>query len=108
MACCLLHNYIRQEMLIDPFKNKSECDEGTRDHEVAQEDDNITHVGTFQRGQEMLIGPFKNKSGCDEGTRDHEVAQEDDNITHVGTSNEWTSFRDNLAQSMFRSWNGNT
>ncbi|GKD38736.1 hypothetical protein Tco_1258943, partial [Tanacetum coccineum] len=58
--------------------------------------------------QEMLIGPFKNKSECDEGTRDHEVAQEDDNITHVGTSNEWTSFRDNLAQSMFRSWNGNT
>ncbi|GJR60130.1 ALP1-like protein [Tanacetum coccineum] len=64
MACCLLHNYI---------------------------------------GQEMLIGPFKNKSGCDEGTRDHEVAQEDDNITHVGTSNEWTSFRDNLAQSMSKS-----
>ncbi|GJS01426.1 ALP1-like protein [Tanacetum coccineum] len=43
MACCLLHNYIGQEMLIGPFKNKSGCDEGTRDHEVAQEDDNITH-----------------------------------------------------------------
>ncbi|GKB71890.1 ALP1-like protein [Tanacetum coccineum] len=52
--------------------------------------------------------PLENESESDEGAEDHEVAQEDDNITHVGTSNEWTSFRDNLAQSMFGSWNANT
>lgn len=64
MACCLLHNYIRQEMSNDPFENEYELDEGTGDDGVGQED----------------------------------------NITHVGTSNEWTTFRDNFAQSMFESW----
>lgn len=68
MACCLLHNYIRQEMPIDPFEDDNQPDEGTED-----------------------LG----------------VGQEDDNITNVGTSNEWTSFRDNLAQTMFESWNAN-
>jgi len=29
----------------------------------------------------------------------------EDNITFIGTSNEWTTFRNNLAQSMFDSWN---
>lgn len=27
MACCLLHNYIRHEMTIDPFENRFELDE---------------------------------------------------------------------------------
>nr|GEZ54069.1 protein ALP1-like [Tanacetum cinerariifolium] len=66
MPCCLLHNYIRQEMPIDPLENDYEPDEGTEDFGVGQQDDNTANVGT---------------------------------------SNEWTSFRDNLAQSMFESWN---
>ncbi|KAI3509973.1 hypothetical protein L1887_25498 [Cichorium endivia] len=63
MACCLLHNFIRQEMLVDPFEN-SELDEGTGD------------VG----------------------------GENDDNVTSVGISDEWTAFRNNLAQTMFDSW----
>ncbi|XP_071715764.1 uncharacterized protein [Rutidosis leptorrhynchoides] len=61
MACCLLHNYIRQEMAWDPFEDLPLTDPGTGDSGVGQEN----------------------------------------NITSVGTSNEWTSFRDNLAVSMF-------
>ena len=68
MACCLLHNYIRQEMTIDPFENDYEVDEGTGD----------------------------DGGGGGEG--------DDDNITSVGTSTEWTTFRNNLAQTMFDSW----
>nr|KAJ0188313.1 hypothetical protein LSAT_V11C900454840 [Lactuca sativa] len=60
MACCLLHNYIRKEMTIDPIENRFEVDEGTGD------------VG----------------SG------------DDDHITYVGVSTEWTTFRNNLAQTM--------
>ena len=67
MACCLLHNYIRQEMTIDPFENDYEVDEGTGD----------------------------DGGGGGEG--------DDDNITSVGTSTEWTTFRNNLAQTMFDS-----
>nr|KAJ0198669.1 hypothetical protein LSAT_V11C600316300 [Lactuca sativa] len=65
MACCLLHNYIRQEMTIDPFENRFELDEG---------------IGDVGGG-------------------------DDDNITPVGVSTEWTTFRNNLAQTMFDSWN---
>lgn len=65
MACCILHNFIIQEMPIDPFDNEDEVDEGTGD------------------------------LGVEDG----------DNINVVGTSNEWTAFTDNLAQSMFASWN---
>nr|KAJ0200715.1 hypothetical protein LSAT_V11C600336550 [Lactuca sativa] len=65
MACCLLHNYIRQEMTIDPFEDNASPDEGTGD----------------------------NGGG------------NDDNVTTIGTSDEWTTFRDNLAQTMFDSWN---
>ncbi|KAL7614766.1 hypothetical protein Lser_V15G08370 [Lactuca serriola] len=65
MACCLLHNYIRQEMTTDPFENHFELDEGTGD------------VGG---------GDY-------------------DNITSVGVSTEWTTFRNDLAQNMFDSWN---
>lgn len=65
MACCLLHNFIMQEMPVDPFDNEGEVDEGTGDF------------------------------GVEDG----------DNINVIGTSNEWTAFRDNLAQSMFASWN---
>ena len=62
MACCLLHNFIRQEMEVDPFDDDAQ----------------------------------------DEGTGD--VGHEDvDNITSIGISNEWTIFRDNLAESMFAS-----
>ncbi|XP_023737574.1 protein ANTAGONIST OF LIKE HETEROCHROMATIN PROTEIN 1-like [Lactuca sativa] len=44
MACCLLHNYIRQEMTTDPFENHFELDEGTGD--VSGGDyDNITSIG---------------------------------------------------------------
>nr|GEX89761.1 protein ALP1-like [Tanacetum cinerariifolium] len=57
--------------------------------------------------QEMPIDPFEDDDEPDEGTEDLGVGQDDDNITNVGTSNEWTSFRDNLAQSMFESWNAN-
>ncbi|XP_052619611.1 protein ALP1-like [Lactuca sativa] len=44
MACCLLHNYIRQEMTVDPFENRFELDEGTGDV-GGGDDDNITSVG---------------------------------------------------------------
>ncbi|XP_023770066.1 uncharacterized protein LOC111918668 [Lactuca sativa] len=44
MACCLLHNYIRQEMTIDPFENRFELDEGTGDV-GGGDDDHITTVG---------------------------------------------------------------
>ncbi|GJU11149.1 hypothetical protein Tco_1133545 [Tanacetum coccineum] len=62
MACCLLHNYIRQEMTINPFENDFELDEGTGDN-----------------------------GGGD-----------DDNITSIGTSTEWTTFRNNIAQTIIR------
>lgn len=63
MACCLLHNFIRQEMPIDPFEYENELDEGTGD-----------------------------------------LGEAEDNIQSIGTSNEWTEFRNNLAQSMFDLW----
>lgn len=31
MVCCLLHNFIRQEMEVDPFDNEGDNDEGTKD-----------------------------------------------------------------------------
>jgi hypothetical protein len=63
MACCLLHNFIRQEMEVDPFDDEGDNDEGTGD-----------------------------------------LGSEDvDNISSIGTSNEWTTFRDTLAESMFAS-----
>ncbi|KAJ9542748.1 hypothetical protein OSB04_029254 [Centaurea solstitialis] len=65
MACCLLHNFLMREMLIDPFDKEDEVDEGTGD------------------------------LGVEDG----------DNINVVCTSNESTTFRDNLAQPMFDSWN---
>ncbi|XP_023761072.1 uncharacterized protein LOC111909479 [Lactuca sativa] len=75
MACCLLHNFIRQEMEVNPFNNECDRDEGTGD-----------------------VGP-----------------EDVDNITSVGTSNEWTIFRDNLAESMcmtsqirnYKTWTNN-
>ncbi|KAJ9542050.1 hypothetical protein OSB04_028556 [Centaurea solstitialis] len=60
MACCLLHNFIRQEMEVDPFDDEGDNDLGTGD----LGDDDV------------------------------------DNISSIGTSNEWTTFRDNLAESM--------
>ncbi|KAL4556339.1 hypothetical protein LXL04_038988 [Taraxacum kok-saghyz] len=62
MACCLLHNFIRQEMEVDPFDNN--------DHEE----------GTGDVGHEEV-----------------------DSITSIGILNEWTIFRDNLAESLFAS-----
>nr|KAJ0186082.1 hypothetical protein LSAT_V11C900459930 [Lactuca sativa] len=45
MACCLLHNYIRQEMAIDPFEENASPDEGTGDNGCGN-DDNVTTIGT--------------------------------------------------------------
>ena len=45
MACCLLHNFIRQEMPNDPFETENEPDEGTGDVGGGDED-NINSVGT--------------------------------------------------------------
>nr|XP_043623696.1 protein ALP1-like [Erigeron canadensis] len=67
MACCLLYNFIRQEIEEDP--------------------------------QEM------ENDDVDEGTGDGGGYGEEDNISSVGTSNEWTTFRNNLANTMFESWN---
>ncbi|KAJ9549302.1 hypothetical protein OSB04_021845 [Centaurea solstitialis] len=68
MACCLLHNFIRQEMEVDPFDIEGDTDEGTGD------------------------------LGDEDG----------DNINSIGISNEWTAFRDNLAESIqirkYRGW----
>ncbi|GKE75659.1 hypothetical protein Tco_1537700 [Tanacetum coccineum] len=55
--------------------------------------------------QEMPIDPLEIDYEPDEGAEDIGIGQKDDNIANVETSNEWTSFRDNLAQSMFESWN---
>ncbi|GJY50596.1 hypothetical protein Tco_0441443 [Tanacetum coccineum] len=62
MACCLLHNFIRQEMPVDPFETQDESDQGTGD-----------------------------------------LGEAEDNIHSIGTSNEWTDFRNNLAQSIVSS-----
>ena len=45
MACCLLHNFLMQEMPIDPLDNEDEVDEGTGDLGV-EDGDNINVVGT--------------------------------------------------------------
>ena len=44
MACCLLHNFIRQEMAIDPFEDNVIPDEGIGDNGEA--DDYVTTIGT--------------------------------------------------------------
>nr|XP_043625400.1 uncharacterized protein LOC122596816 [Erigeron canadensis] len=55
--------------------------------------------------QEMAVDPFENEEP-DQGTGDNGDGDDDDeNITSIGKSNEWTTFRDNLAQTMFESWN---
>ncbi|GJY75416.1 hypothetical protein Tco_0480532 [Tanacetum coccineum] len=59
MACCLLHNFIRQEMPVDPFETQDESDQGTGD-----------------------------------------LGEAEDNVHSIGTSNEWTDFRNNLAQTL--------
>ncbi|KAI7727109.1 hypothetical protein M8C21_021649 [Ambrosia artemisiifolia] len=71
MACCLLHNFIRREMPIDPFETD--------------------HLG----------------EGDEDGDGIGDVDGDGDNITNIETSNEWTTFRNNLAQSMFDSWSTN-
>lgn len=50
--------------------------------------------------QEFPIDPFEDNCEPDEGTS----AENEDNISAIGTSNEWTAFRNNLAQTMFASW----
>ncbi|CAI9280288.1 unnamed protein product [Lactuca saligna] len=52
----------------------------------------------------MTIDPFEDNASPDEGTHDN-VGGNDDNVTAIGTSDEWNTFRDNLAQTMFDSWN---
>ncbi|XP_024990575.1 uncharacterized protein At2g29880-like [Cynara cardunculus var. scolymus] len=47
----------------------------------------------------MSVNPLDNEGEVEEGTRDLGV-EDWDNINVVGTSNEWTAFRDNLAQSI--------
>nr|KAJ0193998.1 hypothetical protein LSAT_V11C800404790 [Lactuca sativa] len=54
--------------------------------------------------QEMTTDPFENHFELDEGTRDV-GGGDNNNITSVGVSTEWTTFRNNLAQTMFDSWN---
>ncbi|PWA58670.1 myb/SANT-like domain, Harbinger transposase-derived nuclease domain protein [Artemisia annua] len=46
----------------------------------------------------MPIDPFEYENELDEGTGD--LGEAEDNIQSIGTSNEWTEFRNNLAQSM--------
>ncbi|KAJ0683541.1 putative harbinger transposase-derived nuclease domain-containing protein [Helianthus annuus] len=70
MACCLLHNFIRREMPVDPFETGVLLDEGFGD-------------------------------GHGDGDGDGDRDGDEDNITYIETSNEWTTFRNNLAQSMF-------
>ena len=52
----------------------------------------------------MTIYHFQNRFELDEGIGDV-GGGDDDNITPVGVSTEWTTFRNNLAQTMFDSWN---
>ena len=43
MACCLLHNFIRQEIPSDPFENVETQDDGIEDN---GDENVITSVGT--------------------------------------------------------------
>ncbi|XP_024969728.1 uncharacterized protein LOC112509087 [Cynara cardunculus var. scolymus] len=45
MACCLLHNFIMQEMPVNPLDNDGEVDEGIGDHGV-EDGDKKNVVGT--------------------------------------------------------------
>ncbi|KAL0300742.1 UNVERIFIED_CONTAM: hypothetical protein Sradi_6351000 [Sesamum radiatum] len=67
MACCLLHNFIRQEM------------------------------GGYQSDEEILE---------DESEREHpnSVDEDEEIVTTIEPSNEWTTFRQNLAVNMFNTW----
>jgi hypothetical protein len=66
-VCCMLHNFIRREMAIDP---------------IEEEFDN------------QPIAAVEN-------------LDEDDYITTVETSNEWSMWRQNLANEMWDTWRGN-
>ncbi|KAL4562309.1 hypothetical protein LXL04_034509 [Taraxacum kok-saghyz] len=66
LACCLLHNFIRNEMPYD-FVDDETVDTNT--------DEDDAHLG-----------------------------EEVEHITTIGTSNEWTTFRQNLATLMFDTW----
>lgn len=45
MACCLLHNFIIQEIEVDPFENECDHDDGTGD--LGHKDvDTISSIGT--------------------------------------------------------------
>jgi len=63
LACCYLHNLIRQQMRVDPFEAQLQ--------EIHEEYDQNTN---------------------------------EEYITTCETSNQWTNFRDNLAQEMYNSW----
>ncbi|CAI9295228.1 unnamed protein product [Lactuca saligna] len=47
----------------------------------------------------MAIDPFEDNASPDEGTGNNEGGN-DDNVTTIGTSDEWTTFRDNLTQTI--------
>ena len=64
-VCCMLHNFIRREMCIDPIEQKFD--------NTPIEEDNI-------------------------------VDNENDYISSVESSNEWNTWRHNLAVEMFNSW----
>ena len=61
-VCCMLHNFIRREMSVDPIK----------------------HEYDRQRRNENL--------------------EDNDYITSVETSDEWSAWRENLANEMFNTW----
>lgn len=79
MACCLLHNLIRQNMSVDP-QEATNVQEGQIEDEQTNEDD-------------------------ENNEEDGETMDEGDYITHIAPSDAWVAFRNNLSNEMFTDWN---
>ncbi|KAL0367374.1 UNVERIFIED_CONTAM: hypothetical protein Sradi_3627500 [Sesamum radiatum] len=58
MTCCLLHNYIRQEMPVDPLENN------LTESETAGAPDNVEYVGSVDTNQFGTIGEMKLPIAC--------------------------------------------
>lgn len=56
--------------------------------------------------REMPVDPSEEEEEVGD-THSNTFDMDDDRITHIESSNEWTSWRDNLAIEMFEDWRGN-
>ncbi|XP_012842536.1 PREDICTED: putative nuclease HARBI1 [Erythranthe guttata] len=74
MACCLLHNFIRREM------------------------------GGYQLESDDDLEDGEGEEGMESENEDSEDEYDDEYINVIEPSNEWTTFRNNLAVNMFNTW----